>query len=952
MRNFIAVLPVLLLCLPALAREVTLTVRNHTGVALTGQPVRGGVPFALGELKEPQARLLDAQGKPLPCSARPLARWYDGSIKWLLVDTQVSLGAGEERKLRLRVGADVPDAPAAGPGSPGPRDTTGPRGVKLEERPDQVVVDTGPARFVFSRKAFGCPSAVWLDRNGDGKAEKQATGGPAQFVCEVEHTPPGPPNEENWLRDAASGAREAFTARADADYQVAVENANPLRAVVKISGWLTNDGGRKLIQYVIRAHACAGKAELTLCPTFIYAGKPKEDFIRALWLRFPRAADGGATWALGGQTRHEGALPDKSAVSLTTIGPEKIYHMAPYDQDKTVTYTVTQDGKQLAEGKEAAGWARLADKAGSLELAVRNFWQMHPKQLKLERGGAGVYLWPDQGGKVLDFRRRYDEVENTYHYDLSLWEFGGEGVGVTHEIALRFGGPADDTAAALGASLDNPLLLQCDPQYLADTRAFGNFAPADHQRFPHLEAVQDVGVAWLQRNQRQFHWDGMIDYGDTLFHGYNTPSHYGYIQPKGWCSRGYVGWLNDDGGLTNGLFVQALRTGDYDTFRTAANMARHSMDVDTCHYCAEEPRYVGGGHRHDQQHWGNGCRGYGTATHGIIDYYLLTGNERALDVARETAQYHDTGYQTEDEDTFGGMIRFWEISGEEHWKQRADELLAQELAHPASPKWAFATTGHFRMVLNTSAGLMYYLSAVPPADAANLREAILNTLTANRDAYMSSWEDAGSYLPLLLVALACDISGDPKDTEVLAALLQRLRLPLKEEVPPDFLTTLRTMPFEQLPDLAIGKWGVNNIYGLELSGFNAYPYVAQVLAKASMDETVVTKVARVNTPAPPFEEIFDPKKIGGPSKWKGKDSFMYTYTLEHGAPDDRVGRSKLILYEDGKELGPAHNGHINTMENGLGRWSHWGSRAIQFSTSDNTDPRTNGRQYKIVNPAP
>ena len=133
---------------------------------------------------------------------------------------------------------------------------------------------------------------MWLDVNGDGRAEKQASAGPTEFTCEVEHTPPGPPNEENWLRDSAGGPREKFTARADADYKAEVENANDLRAVIKLSGWLTNDSGRKLIQYVIRAHACAGQPELRLCPTFIYAGKPKEDFIRALYLRFPRGRRG------------------------------------------------------------------------------------------------------------------------------------------------------------------------------------------------------------------------------------------------------------------------------------------------------------------------------------------------------------------------------------------------------------------------------------------------------------------------------------------------------------------------------------------------------------------------------------------------------------------------------------------------------------------------------------
>jgi hypothetical protein len=941
------------------AQPVPLTVRNRTGSTLRAAAVRGGVPFALGQLKEGQALgLLDSADKLVPCATRPTAHWYDGSIKWLLVDTQVDVPAGGETALQLAPGTV---ATAASPQ------------VKLTDTADSIIADTGSARFVFSKKQFGLPSQAWVDLNGDRACETQMIAPGSEFVCEVQHDGPGAPNEENWLREASNGPREKFTAAPSGDYKCEIENANTLRATIKLSGWLVNASGRRLIQYVIRAQAFAGKSDLRLLPTFIYAGKPKEDFIRTLYLRFPRVSDTSTSWALGGETIHQGKLSGKDDASLYEVGPGKIYHLAPYDQDKTVRYSVTQNGKQTATGKEAAGWARLSDKRGSMELAVRDFWQMHPKELKLQRDAMTLYLWPEQGNRVLDLRRRYDEVENTYHYDLSLWPFGGEGVGVTHELALRLGpqatgtategtasavpnqgpakaGPSDKTAD-LCTRLNAPLLLECTPEYYASTNAFGRFLPVDKQRFPHLEAAQEVGVAWLDRNQRQFHWDGMIDYGDTLFHGYNTPSHYGYINPKGWCSRGYVGWLNDDGGMTNGLFVQYLRSGDYQTFRLAENMARHSMDVDTCHYCAEEPRFVGGGHRHDQQHWGNGTRGYGTATHGIIDYYLLTGSERALDVARETAQYHIDPYEGEDEDRIGGLIRFWEISGEPKYKEAADKILAAELASPASPKWLFATTAHFRMVLNTSTNFMYYLTAAPPADTVALRDAIFKTIDANRDTYMSSWEDPGSYMPLLLAAMAADSSSDPKYTESLAALLQRVRIPLKAEIPADFLSQLRTMPFENLPAIAIDKWGVNNIYSLELNGFNAFPYIMAAFSKSGLDEAGYAKVARVQTMAPPFEEIFDAKKISGPNRWKGKDSFMYNYQLENGAPDDRMTRSKLILYEDGKPLGPAHNAHIDTMENGLGRWSHWGTRSIQFSTSDNTDPRTNGRQYKIVNPA-
>ena len=255
-------------------------------------------------------------------------------------------------------------------------------------------------------------------------------------------------------------------------------------------------------------------------------------------------------WGAG--SRHEGELGEGDALSLSEIGPKKIYHLAPYTQDKSVAYQVMRGGQAIAQGKEAQGWARLADGRSSMHFAMRNFWQMHPKELRVERGGLRVYLWPEAGKKVLDLRRRYDEIENTYHYDLTLWPYGGEGVGMTHEMALRFGPAAEDVGAGMAGSLNAPMRLECTPAYYATSGAFGPFAVADPARYPLLEGRQNVDVEWMRQNQRAFHWDGMIDFGDTLFHGYETPSHYGYVAPKSWCSRGYVGWLCNDSTMTQG----------------------------------------------------------------------------------------------------------------------------------------------------------------------------------------------------------------------------------------------------------------------------------------------------------------------------------------------------------------------------------------------------------------
>ena len=89
---------------PIHAAEVPLLVRNHTGVNQVDAPVRGGVPFPLGALKTcDQARLMNAAGTEIPCQIKPIAHWYDGSIKWLLVDTRMTLPAS----------GDVGRAPAA-----------------------------------------------------------------------------------------------------------------------------------------------------------------------------------------------------------------------------------------------------------------------------------------------------------------------------------------------------------------------------------------------------------------------------------------------------------------------------------------------------------------------------------------------------------------------------------------------------------------------------------------------------------------------------------------------------------------------------------------------------------------------------------------------------------------------------------------------------------------------
>jgi len=62
---------------------------------------------------------------------------------------------------------------------------------------------------------------------------------------------------------------------------------------------------------------------------------------------------------------------------------------------------------------------------------------------------------------------------------------------------------------------------------------------------------------------------------------------------------------------------------------------------------------------------------------------------------------------------------------------------------------------------------------------------------------------------------------------------------------------------------------------------------------------------------------------------------------------DDEGVSRLWVLEDGRRLGPAHATHDELRALGGGRYSHW-SKTLRFSTSDDSDPTTNGRTYTFV----
>ena len=73
----------------------------------------------------------------------------------------------------------------------------------------------------------------------------------------------------------------------------------------------------------------------------------------------------------------------------------------------------------------------------------------------------------------------------------------------------------------------------------------------------------------------------------------------------------------------------------------------------------------------------------------------------------------------------------------------------------------------------------------------------------------------------------------------------------------------------------------------------------------------------------------------------------FTSPLPPTLVSDRDLRSRIVVLEDGKRLSQAHAIHDEIRSIGRGRYSHWGD-TLYFSSSDGTDPRTNGRRYTVA----
>jgi hypothetical protein len=229
-----------------------------------------GVPLAAGAVTDPgRLAVLDASGEPVPAQTWTLATWPDGSVKW----AGIALGADREPAESYRV-VNAANASSADPDAVSHPEGTMESGA-TESRHTRLQVTAHPTGPGFSIDTGAC--RVFIPGTGPNLVESIDIQGAeiasAGRLVSSRQTRPEP----------------AAPDRIDAVGHVTgcvLEQAGPLRAVVRLTGTHRDRTGREWLPFTLRLVFAAGAATFRLVHSFVWDGDPERDFLTSLGLEF------------------------------------------------------------------------------------------------------------------------------------------------------------------------------------------------------------------------------------------------------------------------------------------------------------------------------------------------------------------------------------------------------------------------------------------------------------------------------------------------------------------------------------------------------------------------------------------------------------------------------------------------------------------------------------------
>ncbi len=416
-------------------------------------PVSSGVPLPKGQAFETaNLRLLNATNQPISAQKNVLARWHDGSLKW--VKFSFLAPAGQE-KYQLQFGAQVRDENSAL--------------LASQNAGGALTVDAGVLRWSATPEKSGAYK-IALAQNGRDLL-----------------------NNAQLLITNNEGKTFSSNVKPNA---VTIESNGAQHAVVVVRGALGAATSRNtFFRYILRWHFTRNSPVARVQITLENDNKASNfSEVKSAVLRFQ--------------------LPSSSAqVKLAEVGdfnatPNQAVAVAQYYDD--VFTAQTPNGEK--SGKRFPGWLQWQSGAQNLTLAVRDFWQLYPKALEVRGDILEIGLAPPvTAAQYAKFKGTVEEYRSVFYlmngtYKLRL------GTSFTTEVALN----ASATDGAQFADYTNrPPLLVATPEYYRDSKAFGDIGLGDEFPLvkSYNEKTASSFQNYLAQREKQ-HEFGLMNYGD------------------------------------------------------------------------------------------------------------------------------------------------------------------------------------------------------------------------------------------------------------------------------------------------------------------------------------------------------------------------------------------------------------------------------------------------------
>ena len=665
------------------ALRIPILVEETIGRDRNDELLSFGVPVPRGALRSGmQVTLTDPQYRPLPTDARPLLLWSDGSIKWLRVNTPVSLRGRQQATFHLNSGEPMP---AASP-HPVPR-------LRVE-KDSGYTIDTGVATFRVGLNGSLIESVTvqgvgLLDDAGARLSLTGCTGHPYRPVTTQLFL-----EEEGALRVAVvleghfvpvretTGVpvRLEFKARlifiaGQSVVQLEVQLHNPSAARHPGGLWDLDDRGTAVFEDVSLSLKPVGRVEAIHWSAQdahdVHVEVPKD-------LTFYQDSSGGENWD------SDNHVDGRGQPTVTFRGYR-------------VTYGDPGKMRLIAEGDRPTPALAAVTDGGVVAATVLDFWQNFPKALRWSEEILDVALFP---------------WECRMPHALQ----GGERKRQT--ILLEFG-PAGATSAL--NQWQHPLRVSLDPEWVDASGALEGFIPAARDgNVDYLEYIQSViegPEAFVAKRERIDEY-GWRNFGD-LYADHEA------VEAKGW--RPLVSHYNNQYDFIYGALIHYLRSGDLRWRTLAEDAARHMMDIDIYHTDEDKPAFNHGLFWHTDHYkpaatcthrtysaqngrglsYGGGPSNEHNYTSGLLLYYCLSGDPEAAEAVRELAgwviamdrgagegaeagptglasktvdaSYHKPGRGAGN--SINALLDAFQLTGEQMYLDKAEELIARCI-HP------------------------------------------------------------------------------------------------------------------------------------------------------------------------------------------------------------------------------------------------------------------------------